>query len=335
MKKSLIVHGLIPHYREKVFNILAEDFDFLIYDKKSKGILDTKGYSSVRTYSLPFGFSWISVNALYSYENIILPMELKFLPTIFSLLFMRKRTVLWGQGCNQHRNWSYFPYFFHILLAKRVLFYCPRELKYWQNIFPGKRLDSVNNAVDGLPSCNNNKVRESLDIPDEAIVLLSSYRFENPLRNDHLYLDLIQDLEDEGIYFIIIGDGSLKPDFSGLSNVREVGALYRANEKSPLFGAADFYIQLGWNGLSIVEAVKSGLPVVTLRESPIVKHCVEHQYLTNSNSYIFDDISSILRFLVSIKKRNQIIDKQLVMDSLSHLSEENMARRINRFLHSD
>ena len=332
MKDTLFVHGAIPHYRKKIFTSLSENVDFLIFDKLDKELYECSlDIKKVRLRNF-FGFMWIPIWRFFTYKNVILPLEFRFLPSLVATILLRNRVILWGQGCNPSARFRYAPYFLHILFSKRALFYCPKECDYWQRKFPRKKFISFNNAVDGLEIEAVQNIRRKHGIGEKNLLLISSYRFENPYRNDKLYFELVRRLEAHGIYFIIIGEGSLKPDFSGLKNVIELGSLYNESIKSSYFSAADLYIQLGWNGLSVVEAIKSGLPVVTLSESRTIKHSVEYQYLNPScNAYIFQEIDEIEEFLVN-QTRNGIFKRNIVMQSLDNISEEKMVDKIKLFL---
>lgn len=164
MKDTLFVHGAIPHYRKKIFTSLSENVDFLIFDKLDKELCEySAGIKKVRLRNF-FGFTWIPIWRFFSYKNVILPLEFRFLPSLVAIILLRNRVILWGQGCNPSARFRYAPYFLHILFSKRALFYCPKECDYWQRKFPRKKFISFNNAVDGLEIELGQKLGQSMEL---------------------------------------------------------------------------------------------------------------------------------------------------------------------------
>jgi len=65
--------------------------------------------------------------------------------------------------------------------------------------------------------------------------------------------------------------------------------------KQNLFAIADLYYQPGWVGLSIVEALGYGKPIITFKRSVDVLQCVEYYYLENTkNSLIFENVTELV-----------------------------------------
>ena len=61
-----------------------------------------------------------------------------------------------------------------------------------------------------------------------------------------------------------------------------------------MFSIADVYIQPGWVGLSIVEAMAYGKPIVTFQRSETILQCVEFSYLKNGfNALIFKSVQDM------------------------------------------
>jgi glycosyltransferase involved in cell wall biosynthesis len=95
---------------------------------------------------------------------------------------------------------------------------------------------------------------------------------------------LIRHLDNKKFGFVIIGDGPSKPDFSIYTNVYDFGAVYDRSLKNELFTVADLYFQPGWVGLSIVEAMAYGKPILTYSRSEEILQCVEYSYIKNGQN---------------------------------------------------
>lgn len=126
---------------------------------------------------------------------------------------------------------------------------------------------------------------------------------------------------------MIIGDGRLKPDFSGYTHVHDFGALYDRKVKDELFSMSDVYFQPGWVGLSIVEAMSYGKPVFTFKRSASVLQCVEYSYIRHGhNGMIFENMVECVDAL-SLSTEKEIgrmgenarayVRKELTMDTMA------------------
>ena len=75
-----------------------------------------------------------------------------------------------------------------------------------------------------------------------------------------------------------------------------------------MFFISDYYVQFGWIGLSVVEAMAYSLPVITLRRSSNVKHSVEYFYLKNNfNAILLNEIEQFEEsYKISEKKYNYL-----------------------------
>ena len=164
-------------------------------------------------------------------------------------------------------------------------------------------------------------------------IFISCYRFTNPDRRDDELFKLISkcSIQNLDVGFIIIGVGDLKPNFEGLNNVYDYGELYNAQVKLELFQLSDFYLQLGWTGLSIVEALAHKKPIVSLRRSKQTKQSVEYYYLRNKyNAIIMNNISGFVEVLAI----NEDELKQLSENAfLTYTEELQMKNMINNFIH--
>ena len=226
----------------------------------------------------------------------------------------RKEIILWGQGISVKR-YLYEEKNPSILLQSMIRFadsvwlYTEKEKNQWKKLFPKKNIVALNNTISGVE-----RILE-LDIPTEKTELKLKYninsercfifsaRFNNPNRRTDLLIEIIKKSDPNKFAFIIIGDGNLKPCFSEFPNVYDFGAVYETELKDDLFTIADMYLQPGWVGLSIVEAMAYGKPVITFKRSETILQCVEYHYLIDGhNAILVDTVASFFSKISELKK---------------------------------
>lgn len=318
MKHIALVNPFVPHYREEFYRKLSQRYrlDVFVYD----GIQSGKNGFNIS----PFPTTGLKVASFLKkrfiaydirpflspkYDVIVLMLHFGHLSTwllLFLNLFSRKRVILWGQGISVKRylneidepslllRWM-------IKMSDGIWIYTEPEAKLWRKLFPSKPILAINNTVSGLTGIlNDNRVvpksvlKEQFGIK-EQVCLIFCARFNNSFRRIDLLIETIARLDNKRYGFIIIGDGALKPDFSTYTNVHDFGAVYDEKIKSQLFGIADIYFQPGWIGLSVVEAMAYGKPILTFRRSADTHQCVEYHYIEDGiNGYIEADIEHLL-----------------------------------------
>ncbi len=251
------------------------------------------------------------------YDTLVLMLNFTHLSTWILLLtkiLHRKKIILWGQGISVKRylkeevkpDWKLKAM---ISMADGVWVYMDKECEQWKKIFPKKKIVALNNTVSEVEdilaytsSQPKNLLKKKYNIKED-IVLIFCARFTNQYRRIDILLNTIKKLDTTKFGFIIIGDGSLKPNFTSYSNVYDFGAVYDTNVKQELFTIADIYFQPGWVGLSIVEAMAYGKPIFTMQRSVETKQCVEYSYIQDQyNGIIFSDEKVLVEKISSINK---------------------------------
>lgn len=316
-----ILQPFIPHYRKDFFLGLKEKFnlDLFCYNKAKKATNSNFNLIKINEKEIPnlsFGpFLIYNPFVLLSkkYESLVLMWHFGHLSTWFLLLtkpIHKKKIILWGQGISVKRyklektkpstllRWM-------LILADTIWFYTEKEKQQWSNLFPKKNMKALGNTISGIDKIvsydskkNKKTLKEQYQI-QQQICFIFCARFNNNFRRQDLLLDSIKRLDPYKYGFIIIGEGDSKPDFTNYKNVYDYGAVYDTSKKQDLFTIADLYYQPGWVGLSVVEALGYGKPVITYKRSQEVLQCVEYYYVINNyNGLIF---SSVDEFLVGIK----------------------------------
>lgn len=313
MKKVAILQPYIPHYREDFFKGIQSQFqcdlfcyenqDYLMKNNFNDAKIQIKALKSFQKY----GFLFYNPFVFRKYDVLVLMLNFGHLSTWLILLtkfIHRKKVVVWGQGISVKRYMKeeIKPSFLlkkMIYLSDYVWLYTPKELKQWRSIFTDKKMTSLSNTIsdvseilDYKPDVSKEKLKDKYKIKEEVCFIFCA-RFNNPFRRVDLLVKAIESFDVSKYGFIIIGDGSHKPIFKGYSNVYDFGSVYNKEIKNHLFTIADFYFQPGWVGLSVVEALAYGKPVITFKRSKQTLQCVEYAYLNEKNSIIVNTIKEM------------------------------------------
>lgn len=354
-----ILQPEVPHYREEFFQRLGlacETADIYVYNsfeqtRKHGFNIHTDGVRSIKNKNL---HEVVIYNPLplcsRQYDTLVLMLHFAHITTWLLLLtkwLHRKKIILWGQGISVKRylkesvnpDWKLK---WQIALADGVWIYEEPEAKQWQQIFPNKHIVALNNTLTGaeamcgisLSDEEKTKIRSKWAIKQDIIFIFCA-RFDNEFRRPDLLIETIERLDTERYGFIIIGSGRNKPDFSHYTNVLDVGAIYDNKIKQELFAAADMYFQPGWVGLSIVEAMAYGKPVLTFRRSEDTLQCVEYCYIEDGkNGLIFDDMDDCVRKVKALREDDIIQMGQAARDLVrTKLTPQQMVGRALEALH--
>lgn len=315
-----ILQPLIPHYRTEFISLLCqqiEKVDLYGYVNSEKSLasgfnlqLETKylrnlSWGPLLIYN-PFPFIF------RRYDTLVLMLNFAHISTWMLLLtrfIHHKKIILWGQGISVKRylkeeinpDWKLK---WMIALADGVWLYMDNEYLQWKNIFPDKPMVALGNSLSGVkkmlgykPDIPKKQMRQKYGIDQDRVFIFCA-RFENQYRRVDLLEEIIKKLDSKTNAFVIIGAGKYKPDFSEYNNVYDFGAVYDTNLKQELFAMADLYLQPGWVGLSIVEAMAYGKPICTFVRSENTLQCVEYSYIKDGeNGMVFSDIDDCLNRL--------------------------------------
>ncbi|MCP4971765.1 MAG: glycosyltransferase [Arcobacter sp.] len=320
-----IIQPFISHYRADFFNKLnnIKRLEVFIYEDKLNiekrgfniGDYPTNKLSAVKVGKFLFYNPFVFFRKKYT--TLILMGSVQHLTTWVILLcniFLKKKIILWGHGISIKK---YDKEVIKQPLSRRCMyrlanfawFYTQNELKSWLEIFPKLNAVALNNTISDvdrilkkpLPNFElKDTLKHKYNIYTE-INMIICVRFSNPNRKAELLIDLFKILDSQKFGLLVIGDGSLKPDFSSFNNIYDFGAIYDPIIKEELFSIADIYIQPAWIGLSGVEALAHGLPVFTLRRSKNIFQCVEYNYLIDGeNSIITNTVQELAEAINNI-----------------------------------
>ncbi|MBR0501619.1 MAG: glycosyltransferase [Paludibacteraceae bacterium] len=316
--KVAILQPEVPHYREEFFSSLSNQVEKLdVYIYNSPEAAKKQGFDIKENDSVIYiknkkigGFLWYSIRNLFGkkYDTLVLMLHIAHLTTWLLLLtkrIHRRKIILWGQGISVKRylaeeknpDWKLKMM---IKFSDGVWLYTEKEYNQWKEIFPKKKIVALCNTFSGVDKVLSYEPLETKDVLKnkynikEPIVFIYCARFESDYRRTDLLIDTIKRLDSDKYAYIIIGEGKNKPDFSRFKNVYDFGAIYDVTKKHELFTMADVYYQPGWVGLSVVEAMAYGKPILTFKRSECVLQCVEYSYLIdNYNSVIVNSVEEL------------------------------------------
>lgn len=331
--KIALLAPKISKYREPFYNGLAENYsiDFFAYENADEIKKQNMEESEINP-TVIHSVSIFAILRIYSitklinskYKILILPAEIRSLSTWLLLLLkniFKKKIILWGHGISvknylkEEANYPYIKKIFHNL-ADIVWLYTEKEKRILQKNIDKNKIIVLNNTLDIEPMLNvnfnveeKNRSKKKYNISTEFNFIFSA-RFSSPYRRVDLLLEIIENLDPKKYGFIVIGDGKFKPNFKRFTNVYDLGAVYDRNLKNELFSVADLYLQPGWLGLSVVEALSYGKPIFTLKRTDEIRQGVEYIYIKHHyNGYIAKDVNELLEFINNLKTED-IIDLQ-------------------------
>ena len=322
--KIAIIQPTIPYYREDFFKYLKDFADVDLYVFKKNEIvkkehtkiscLKTKDISKINFKGLLLYNPWPFISSLNRYDIIVLMLDKTHITTWLLLLtkwLHKKKIILWGQGISVKRYLKEeitpdTQLLFMMKKADGIWLYMEKEYNQISKIITNKPIVALNNTITGIEKILAYKgdkflAKEKYKI-NEDIIFIFCARFESNYRRTDLLIDIIKRLDKNKYGFIIIGEGKNKPDFSSFKNVHDFGTIYDTSTKSELFSAADIYLQPGWMGLSVVEAMAYKLPIFTFIRSKETKQCVEYSYIKDGiNGCIFKDLNDFISRLNNMK----------------------------------
>lgn len=351
MKSSslAILQPEIPHYRTEFFHLLEEkcgkvDIFTFVGKKDSENCGLMVQMNSIHIACRLFGPILI-YNPLpllsRRYDTLVLMLHFGHLTTWLLLLtrfIHRKKIVVWGQGISVKRylkeeinpDWRLQ---WMIKLADGAWLYMDKEYQLWRSIFPNKPMAALGNSLSGIdemikyqPTESKDNLKKKYGIIEQHVFVFCA-RFENPYRRTDLLLEIIEKLDSTYNGFIIIGTGKNKPDFSHYPNVYDFGALYDTTIKRELFYLSDLYLQPGWVGLSIVEAMAYGKPICTFVRSVDTLQCVEYSYIQDGvNGMIFENMNDCLERLSNCSYDKILFMGENAKKTILQFSPQQMAK---------
>jgi glycosyltransferase involved in cell wall biosynthesis len=274
-KVILINQDKIPHYRVPIYNYLSrylqrEGYDLTIL---SEGIQEGNAH--------PVGFAHrviplknIPLARVIIREEpsvVIYWIKLRYsylFPMLFLLKFLGKKSVYWGHGRDLYGDTAMglkkLGHFIEFLLSDALILYGEHLKSGVSRRFHNKTFIANNTLCFDTyqeRQVDRNKCLASYHIhTNKNIVCIGRIQKRKRLEDLFAAWQLISDKE---VGLILVGpdEDRILEDIRG-ENVFKIGPLY-GNDRLDLLASADVFCLPGAMGLSIVDAMYSGLPVVT------------------------------------------------------------------------
>lgn len=352
-----ILQPHIPHYREAFFKGIKHYLEIDIFcfesaEQTKKNNFKDSGVNVEYIYSCSIK-SLLYYNPIKlldsKYTTIVLMLSITHLTTWMILLlnkfWFRKRIILWGHGIsiNNYEEESKKPNTLRklmIKLADEVWFYTESEKEIWEKEILSLKSISLNNTIEKVDiTLQKSQIKDSKSIFKQKysiktpFVLIYCARFNEIGRRADLLNEIISKTDSSKFTYIIIGNGKYKPNFSKFNNVLDFGDLYDEDKKNELFLCADLYIQPGWLGLSVVEAMASGLGIFSFKRTKVIPQCVEYSYVMDGyNGKLVESVKEAVDFLENVTSS----ELNIIGENAKQYSHKNlrMTDMINRAIRS-
>lgn len=361
-RRVVIVQRRLTHYRIPLFERLRSDLSAkgirlsLVYGngtaselkKNDSGSLGWGQFVAVRYFfggnvALQFGLDrYIKGNDL-----VVITQENKLINNfyfIYRRLFSGERIAFWGHGRNfqgdENTVLEYIKektttmvdwWFAYTDISERVV---------KKSGFPVRKITVLNNSIDtyALSSNKNNFRSESrpvlryrLGIGDGMVGIYIGSLYSDK-RIDWI-LKAGEELSRRcvGFKLVIVGDGVLRPLVEDCANKNDWLIYFGPKhglEKAEILYCADFLINPGLVGLSVLDAFAAGLPVVT---SAYKKHSPEISYVIDGVNALIskDDLDSYISSCIDLIQKPDSLSrlKEGAKKSGNDFSIENMSAR--------
>ena len=361
-RRVVIVQRRLTHYRIPLFQRLRSDLGArgiilsVVYGngtaeelkKNDGGILNWGEYVPVRYFmggSIAFQFGLST--RIKDNDLIVIAQENKLINN-FYFIYRRfvsgRRIAFWGHGRNfQGTEGSFFErikerttvmvdwWFAYTQLSKEVV---------KRTGFSDEKITVLNNSIDThelsdqlnkLRLESRTVVRRGFGIADGIVGLYIGSLYKEK-RIDWI-LRAGEELSTRivGFQMVIVGDGPMRSLVEDSVNKYDwliyLGTKH-GSEKARVLYCADFLINPGLIGLSVLDAFVAGLPVIT---SSYNKHGPEISYVVDGSNGLIskDDLDSYISVCVDLVKKPDLLSrlKEGARESASDFSIENMSAR--------
>lgn len=295
--KLLFIFGYLSSFRVDVLNKLSERYDVTVIHSGYKGGQKNLKFKDKKVPMIKVGRLRLQygIGPLSQYDVCICMFDLA-MPTYLKLLFgKRKKTLLYSIG--------YGSSLLGAILRRSIYRFFGGAIVYsesnaqqliWSGV-PGEKVFSVDNTI------SINKLSDK-DVIRKDILFIGSCK-ERKRVNDLIYafygaLDSIP--KDTNL--CLVGDG-LVEKYSQLvdsldltKRVVFMPGVFDDDKISQIFSSAIAYVAPGHVGLSVLQAMGHGVPIVTSRNRP---HGPEFLSVTdNYNSFLFKDENELKDLLI-------------------------------------
>ena len=218
--------------------------------------------------------------------------------------------------------------------AQGVIVYTEREARMAKSIGVSKPVLSMNNAC--LSAAEMAARAASLTSRPRTDRFLFLGRLTGKSRYE-MVPELARRIGNRAQFRIVGATAEQKRrlDSEALANLEVLEAVSDPDLKRQLLDDADYFLYPGGVGLSVLEALSAGLPVITHADRRL--HSPEHAYLRKrANAAFYDGSLDDLQRLVTAILEGRVVfpDRSVIAAGVSELTTDAMASRVYGFLES-
>jgi glycosyltransferase involved in cell wall biosynthesis len=277
-KKILILQGIIPSYREPIYNLLSKKYDLTV-----GYLLNTQVKSDFFTqkkipYFKFFNLSLPTLNffkELNKYEIIILTPDMHHINyCILPFIPLKPKIISWSIGMrasykviydtNRGKTFLDFVYLFILRNCNANIFYYEGPFNFWKNLINKKKVFIAFNTVNVLQSEISNEKKKDI------LFLGSLINGKGVLDLIKIYISIVKSDKKFTPNLIIVGEGYLENSIKILINKHNLsdriimfGGVYKELELSRIFKSIICCISPNQAGLSVLKCFGYGIPFIT------------------------------------------------------------------------
>ena len=329
----LILQGIVPDYREPLFNLLAEEYNITI----GYTISTSEKKPKFKSYKIPhlrfksFFFPTLKfLKSLSEYDLIIIMPDLHYFNYwLLPFLPIRAKIISFSIGMRASykilydvkRKKKLIDYILLSILNKcdANIFYYKHPLDFWGRLIDKKKIYIANNTVNVL------KTIPEISKKNSIIFLGSLISGKGILELLDAYKDVIYQNRNFKIPLKIAGEGPLLPliqDFINNhklnSRVVVLGGIYEEDKLKNLFKEAICCISPNQAGLSVLKSFGYGVPFITKKNSITGG---ERLNIINYHNGIFYNTKDELFQIINNTKSNKDFYYKMGLNAMDYYNE--------------
>ena len=277
-QKVLILQGIVPLYRDPLFNFLSDKYEltigYTLHSECTPLKYKIERISFIKLFSL-FLPTFSFIKYVNKYDVVIIMPDMHYFNyCILPFLPIRAKVISWSIGMRASyklkydikRNKELLDYFF-LMILKRCnanIFYYKHPLFFWNKLLNNKKIFIANNTVKVIDDKENFQKRDTI------LFLGSLIEGKGILMLIELYNELLQNNFEFSLKLKIIGGGPLEKKIKDYiqnqnlsNNIQLCGSIHDETLLRDHFSSTIMCVSPNQAGLSVLKSMGHGVPFVT------------------------------------------------------------------------